>query len=78
MNSKKNLSMNGLKVELKIRIGSKEISIKSLSEIEEGDEIELTQDSNDPLDILIGEKVIAKGKIIEKKDEFFIEITELL
>jgi len=70
--------MSNLKVELKIRIGSKRISIKSLSQIEEGDEIEFPQNSNDPLDILIGEKVIAKGKIIEKKDEFFIEITELL
>ncbi len=70
-------SLNNINLELKIRIGSKKISIKNLSKIKEGDVIILEKDEDDLVDILIGDEMVARGKIIEKDNEFFIEIREL-
>jgi flagellar motor switch protein FliN/FliY len=72
-----NLIMD-VKLPIKVRIGSKTMLLKDVISMDIGSVIELDRLVNDPLDILVDEKVIGKGEVVIVDGNFGIQVTEVL
>ncbi len=74
----KNISLI-LDVELpvRVRIGTKKMLLKDVLNMDIGSVIELDQLANEPLDILIGDKVIAKGEVVIVDGNFGVQIVKI-
>ena len=66
-----------IKMQVKVRIGQKKMLLKDVISMDIGSVIELNQLANDPLEILVGDKVIAKGEVVIIDGNFGIQITEI-
>lgn len=67
-----------VKLNLRVRIGQKRMLLKDILSMDIGSVIELNQLANEPLDILIEDKVIAKGEVVVIDGNFGVQITEIL
>lgn len=74
----KNIAMLlDVKLNVKVRIGQKRMLLKDVVSMDIGSVIELNQLANDPLEILIDDKVIAKGEVVIVDGNFGIQVTEI-
>lgn len=62
---------------LRVRIGHKKMLLKDVLSMDIGSVIELDQLANDPLDILVGDKVIAIGEVVIVDGNFGIQIGDI-
>ncbi len=69
-----------LNVEMKltVELGRTKMSIKEILNIGEGRVIELDKLHGDPVDILVNDKVIARGEVVVVNEDFGIKVTEFL
>jgi len=74
----KNISLiMDVKLPVRVRIGSRKMLLKDVLSMDIGSVIELNQLANDPLDILVGDKVIAQGEVVIVDGNFGIQISEI-
>lgn len=74
----KNINMIlDVRLNVKVRIGQKRMLLKDVIAMDIGSVIELNQLANDPLDILVDDKVIAKGEVVIVDGNFGIQITDI-
>lgn len=74
----KNMSMLlDIRLDIKVRIGKKKMLLKDVIAMDIGSVVELNQLANDPLEVLVDEKVIAKGEVVIVDGNFGIQITEI-
>ncbi len=66
-----------VRLPMRVRIGSKRMLLKDVLTMDIGSVIELNQLANDPLEILIGDKVIALGEVVIIDGNFGIQITQI-
>lgn len=66
-----------VKMSVKVRIGQKKMLLKDVISMDIGSVIELNQLANDPLEILVGDKVVAKGEVVIIDGNFGVQITEI-
>ena len=62
---------------LRVRIGHKKMLLKDVLSMDIGSVIELDQLANDPLEILVGDKVIAIGEVVIVDGNFGIQISDI-
>ena len=62
---------------VRVRIGTKSILLKDVLNMDIGSIVELDQLANDPLDILIGDKIIAKGEVVIVDGNFGVQIDKI-
>lgn len=74
----KNIAMLlDVKMQVRVRIGQKKMLLKDVIAMDIGSVIELNQLANDPLEILVEDKVIAKGEVVIIDGNFGVQITEI-
>lgn len=74
----RNISMLlDVKMQVRVRIGQKKMLLKDVISMDIGSVVELNQLANDPLDILVDDKVIAKGEVVIIDGNFGVQITEI-
>ena len=74
----KNISMIlDVRLNVKVRIGQKRMLLKDVISMDIGSVIELNQLANDPLEILVDDKVIARGEVVIVDGNFGIQITDI-
>ena len=66
-----------VKLPVKVRIGQKRMLLKDVLSMDIGSVIELNQLANDPLDILVDDKVIAQGEVVIVDGNFGIQVTSI-
>ncbi len=62
---------------IRVRIGFKKMLLKDVLSMDIGSVIELDQLANDPLEILVGDKVIALGEVVIVDGNFGIQVGEI-
>jgi len=62
---------------VRVRIGTKTVLLKDVLNMDIGSVVELDQLANEPLDVLVGDKIIAKGEVVIVDGNFGIQITEI-
>ena len=74
----KNLEMLlDVKLQLRVRIGSKKMLLKDVISMDIGSIVELNQLANEPLDILIDDKKIGEGEVVIVDGNFGVQITSI-
>lgn len=79
MNNMMDLSrVYDIPVELSVRLGKTKLSIRKLSELQQGSIVELDGLAGEPLDILINDVLIAQGEVVVINEKFGIRITDII
>ncbi len=74
----KNISLiMDVQLPVRVRIGTKTILLKDVLKMDIGSVVELDQLANAPLDILVGDKVVAKGEVVIVDGNFGVQIVEI-
>lgn len=74
-------SLNGLldiELEANIRFGAREMSLAELLEVGPGAVIPLDRQVSDPVDLIIGDKVVARGEVVLVQGKFGLRVTEVI
>lgn len=64
-------------VKVEIRLGTARLTVKELMELRQGTTLELEQHLHQDADVLLNERVIARGELVAVGDHFGVRITEL-
>jgi flagellar motor switch protein FliN len=67
-----------IELEANIRFGAREMSLAELLEVGPGAVIPLDRQVNDPVDLIIGDKVVARGEVVLVQGKFGLKVTEVL
>src|SRR5882762_4306351 len=65
-----------IELEANIRFGAREMSLAELLEIGPGAVIPLDRQITDPVDLIIGDKVVARGEVVLVQGKFGLRVTE--
>jgi len=77
-------SQNGLEFILDIsltvsaRLGSVKMMIRDLLQLAQGSIVELDKLAGEPLEILVNDKIIARGEVVVVNEKFGIRLTEVV
>ena len=66
-----------IKVHLTVTLGSAEIDVGRLFAIGAGEVVVLDRDVESPVDVRLGDKLIARGELVAAGDRFAVRITEI-
>jgi flagellar motor switch protein FliN len=66
-----------VKVRLTISVGGTEMSIADLYALKEGELLPLDKGTNEPVDVYLGEKLVARGELMVSGENFAVRITEI-
>jgi flagellar motor switch protein FliN/FliY len=66
-----------IEVECQIRLGSLSMTIGELSQLKQGQLLALSQKTDEPVDILLNNQVIARGELMCSEDCFALQIIGL-
>lgn len=70
--------LKNLDVNLTVEFASREIRFENVLNLSVGKIIDLNKKTNEPLDVLINGKKVARGEIVLIDDDFSIKITEIV
>ena len=65
-------------VNISLRVGSTEISIRDLVKLVEGSVVALDRDASEPMDVLVNGTMIAQGEIVVVDDRFGVRLTDVV
>ncbi len=67
-------------VPLKVRIelGRRKLSVKDILALGEGSVVELDKLAGEPVDILVNDRIVARGELLVMDDNFCVRVTEIL
>jgi flagellar motor switch protein FliN/FliY len=66
-----------IKVQLSVSLGSAEIDVGRLFSITAGEVLVLDRDVEAPVDVRLGDKLVARGELVAAGDRFGVRITEI-
>lgn len=66
-----------IQVQCSIRVGTLQISVAELKQLNSGEVLSLEQKTNDPIELVLNDKVIARGELMSIEDKFAMRITEV-
>ncbi|HBI21902.1 MAG TPA: hypothetical protein DDY37_04870 [Legionella sp.] len=69
--------VGGIEVSCLVRLGTLTLTIQELRQLKPGAVLPLSQKTNEPVDILLNNQVIARGDLMSCDDCFAIKITEI-
>lgn len=67
-----------LTVSVTVRLGSTTITIGELLDLEPGSVLALERGVDEPVELLVGEQVIARGELVSVEGEMGVRITEIV
>ena len=69
--------LRGVELEASLRFGSREMALSDLLALGPGDVIQLDRALTDPVDLIIGDKIVARGEVVLVNGNFGLQVTEV-
>jgi len=66
-----------IELDATLRFGSRELPLRELLELGAGDVVELDRRVADPVDLIVGDKIIARGEVVVVEGNFALLVTEV-
>jgi flagellar motor switch protein FliN/FliY len=60
-----------------LQFGSREMALREVLELGPGDVIELDRHVSDPVDLVVGDRIVARGEVVVASGNFALRITEV-
>lgn len=67
-----------ISLQVSVHVGGTRMLIKDLLQLGQGSIIELNKMAGEPMDVLINDKLIARGEVVVVNDKFGIRLTDVL
>ena len=65
-------------LEVKVVLGRNELFVADILKLKEGSVVELDKLAGDPLDILVNDRIVARGEVLVLNNNFCIRVTEIV
>lgn len=65
-------------LEITVELGRKKMPIKELLQLGQGSVIELEKIAGEPMEILVNNKLVARGEVVVVNEKFGIRLTDIL
>ncbi len=65
-------------LEVRVRLGEAEMTIEEIAGLGEGAAVALDRAPGDPVDVLVNDRLFARGEVVVVDDRFTVRITEVL
>ena len=65
-------------LQVSVHIGSTKMLIKDLLQLGQGSIIELSKIAGEPMDVLVNNRLIARGEVVVVNDKFGIRLTDIM
>jgi len=66
-----------VELDASVRFGSREMELKDLLELGPGDVVELDRQVADPVDLVVGDRIVARGEVVLVNGNFGLRVTEV-
>src|SRR5579875_921584 len=66
-----------VELEASLRFGSREMPLAEILELGPGDVVELDRHVADPVDLIVGDKIVARGEVVLLNGSFGLRVTEV-
>jgi len=67
----------GVELEASLRFGSREMPLNEVLDLGAGDVVELDRHVSDPVDLLVGDKIVARGEVVLVNGSFGLRVLEV-
>ena len=67
-----------VKVQLTVRLGSCQMAMRDVLELQPGTVVQLGQRADDPVGLFINDKLIALGEVVVVEEKFAIKVTTMV
>ena len=65
-------------IQVTVELGRTDLTLKEITELKEGSIIELKRFVGEPLDVKVGNQIIAQGEVVTVDDHYGIRVTNVL
>jgi len=66
-----------VELEASLRFGSREMPLSEILELGPGDVVQLDRHVSDPVDLIVGDKIVARGEVVLINGNFGLRVTEV-
>ena len=66
-----------VELEASLRFGAREMSLNEILELGPGDVVQLDRHVDDPVDLIVGDKIVARGEVVLVNGNFGLQILEV-
>lgn len=66
-----------IELEASLRFGSREMALSELLALGPGDVVQLDRALSDPVDLIVGDKIVARGEVVLVNGNFGLQVTEV-
>jgi flagellar motor switch protein FliN/FliY len=66
-----------IELDVTLLFGSREMPLKDVLELGPGDVVELDRHVSEPVDLVVGDRIVARGEVVVANGNFALRITEV-
>ena len=66
-----------IELEATLQFGSREMALREILELGPGDVVELDRHVTEPVDLVVGDRIVARGEVVVASGNFALRITEV-
>lgn len=66
-----------IELEATLQFGSREMQLRDILELGPGDVVELDRHVSEPVDLVVGDRIVARGEVVVASGNFALRITEV-
>ena len=66
-----------IELDVTLLFGSREMPLKDVLELGPGDVVELDRHVSEPVDLVVGDRIVARGEVVVASGNFALRITEV-
>jgi len=78
VDAKRVTMLNDVKLRVRLQLGSTHMLVEDVLKLGEGSVVELDKLAGDPVDVLINDRLIARGEVLVLNDVFCVRVSEVL
>jgi flagellar motor switch protein FliN/FliY len=66
-----------IELDATLQFGSREMPLREILELGPGDVVELDRHVSEPVDLVVGDRIVARGEVVIVSGNFALQITEV-
>ena len=70
--------LSDIELDATLRFGSREMALREVLALGPGAVVELDRHVSEPVDLVVGDRIVARGEVVEVGDEYGVRITEIV
>jgi flagellar motor switch protein FliN/FliY len=69
--------LQDIELDATLQFGSRELALREVLELGPGDVVELDRHISEPVDLVVGDRIVARGEVVVSSGNFALRITEV-